>query len=42
MVVHRHDMRATLERLCRVLNKAADAPVAEVVVEEVAAALSAE
>jgi acetyl-CoA carboxylase carboxyl transferase subunit beta len=38
MVVHRHDMRATLSRLCRVLTKmpAADAPVAEVVAEEVA------
>jgi acetyl-CoA carboxylase carboxyl transferase subunit beta len=37
MVVHRHDMRATLARLCRVLTKApaGDATVAEVV-EEVA------
>jgi acetyl-CoA carboxylase carboxyl transferase subunit beta len=38
MVVHRHDMRATLSRLCRVLIKApaADAPVLELVAEEVA------
>ena len=38
MVVHRHDMRATLSRLCRVLTKApaADAPVLELVAEEVA------
>jgi acetyl-CoA carboxylase carboxyl transferase subunit beta len=38
MVVHRHEMRATLARLCRVLTKApaTDAAVAEVVPEEVA------
>jgi acetyl-CoA carboxylase carboxyl transferase subunit beta len=38
MVVHWHEMRATLARLCRVLTKApaADAPVPE------AAAVSAE
>jgi acetyl-CoA carboxylase carboxyl transferase subunit beta len=39
MVVHRHDMRATLARLCRVLTKApaTDAAVAEVMAVEVAA-----
>jgi acetyl-CoA carboxylase carboxyl transferase subunit beta len=44
MVVHRHEMRATLSRLCRVLTKApaADAPVAEVVPQAVPAAVSAE
>jgi acetyl-CoA carboxylase carboxyl transferase subunit beta len=38
MVVHRHEMRATLARLCRVLTKApaADAPAAAQVPEEVA------
>ncbi len=38
MVVHRHEMRATLARLCRVLTKApaADAAVAEVLPEEMA------
>jgi acetyl-CoA carboxylase carboxyl transferase subunit beta len=38
MVVHRHDMRATLSRLCRVLTKApaVDAPVLDLVAEEVA------
>ena len=42
MVVHRHDMRATLSRLCRVLTKApaVDAPAPALVPEEVA--LSAE
>jgi acetyl-CoA carboxylase carboxyl transferase subunit beta len=36
MVVHRHDMRATLSRLCRVLTKApaADAPAPALVPEE--------
>jgi acetyl-CoA carboxylase carboxyl transferase subunit beta len=46
MVVHRHEMRATLARLCKVLTKApaADAPVAEptLVPEEEVAAVSAE
>jgi acetyl-CoA carboxylase carboxyl transferase subunit beta len=44
MVVHRHDMRATLARLCRVLTKApaADAPAPALVPEEVVAAVSAE
>jgi hypothetical protein len=38
MVVHRHDMRATLARLCRVLTKApaVDAPAPALVPEEVA------
>jgi acetyl-CoA carboxylase carboxyl transferase subunit beta len=38
MVVHRHDMRATLARLCRVLTKApaADAPAQALAPEEVA------
>jgi acetyl-CoA carboxylase carboxyl transferase subunit beta len=38
MVVHRHDMRATLARLCRVLTKApaADAPAPALVPEEMA------
>jgi hypothetical protein len=38
MVVHRHDMPATLARLCRVLTKApaADAPTPALVPEEVA------
>jgi acetyl-CoA carboxylase carboxyl transferase subunit beta len=38
MVVHRHDMRATLARLCRVLTKApaAEAPAPALVPEEVA------
>src|SRR3974377_1216775 len=38
MVVHRHDMRATLSRLCRVLTKApaADAPAPALVPEELA------
>jgi acetyl-CoA carboxylase carboxyl transferase subunit beta len=45
MVVHRHDMRATLARLCRVLTKApaVDAvPEPTLVPEEVVAAVSAE
>jgi acetyl-CoA carboxylase carboxyl transferase subunit beta len=44
MVVHRHDMRATLARLCRVLTKApvADAPAPALVPEAVVAAASAE
>jgi acetyl-CoA carboxylase carboxyl transferase subunit beta len=44
MVVHRHDMRATLARLCRVLTKApaADAPAPALVPEAVVAAVSAE
>jgi acetyl-CoA carboxylase carboxyl transferase subunit beta len=38
MVVHRHDLRATLARLCRVLTKApaADAPAPEIVPAEMA------
>jgi acetyl-CoA carboxylase carboxyl transferase subunit beta len=38
MVVHRHEMRATLARLCRVLTKvpAADAAAVEMMAEEVA------
>jgi acetyl-CoA carboxylase carboxyl transferase subunit beta len=44
MVVHRHEMRATLARLCRVLTKApaADAPAPALVPEEEVAAVSAE
>jgi acetyl-CoA carboxylase carboxyl transferase subunit beta len=45
MVVHRHDLRATLSRLCRVLTKApaAQAPALTLVPEEApVAAVSAE